>query len=140
MKIENLMNRDVITLSIDDSVYDAVKIMNKHRIGCAVVTHNNEIAGIVTERDLLERVLKKSLNSKETRISEIMSRNVIVGNPNMELIEATRLMFEKKIKKLPIVKKKRLVGIVTLTDIARVTCVDKKTIQLINALSNMHMV
>jgi len=140
MKIEKLMVKDVISLPLDASAYDAVKLMNKKRIGCLVVLYNNEIVGILTERDLLKRVLEKCKNPKETGVSEIMTRHVIVGKPDMQLVEATRLMFENKVKKLPVVEGKRLVGIVTLTDIARATCVDKKSIELIEALSNMHMI
>jgi len=140
MKIGKLMVRNVVTLPIDASAHDAVKLMNKNRIGCLVAVYNSGIAGILTERDLLERVLEKGKNSKETTVSEIMTRQVIVGNPDMELVEATRLMFENNVKKLPIVEENRLVGLVTLTDIARATCVDKKTIELIQKLSNMHTI
>jgi predicted transcriptional regulator len=68
-----------------------------------------------------------------------MTREVIVGKPDMEVFEATKIMVENKIKKLPIVEKSHVVGIVTVTDIARVTNIDKKTIELVDALSNMHM-
>lgn len=134
------MVRNVITLPIDASAHDAVKLMNKNRIGCLVAVYNSGIAGILTERDLLERVLEKGKNPKETTVSEIMTRQVIVGKPDMELVEATRLMFENNVKKLPIVEGNRLIGLVTLTDIARATCVDKKTIELIQKLSNMHAI
>jgi CBS domain-containing protein len=138
MKIEELMTKSVITLPADASAYEAVKLLNKNKIGCLVVVHNREIVGILTERDLLERVLEKCRNPKETGISEIMTKHVIVGKPDMELSEATRLMFESRVKKLPIIEGNRLVGIVTLTDIARATSMDKKTMELIEKLSNMH--
>ena len=139
MKIEEIMVKNVITLQRDVSAYDAVKLMNENRIGCLVVVNSDGVVGILTERDLLERVLEKCKNPKETKVSEIMTGNVMVGKPDMELAEAARLLFEKKVKKLPIVEGNRLVGLVTLTDIARVASVDKKTIELIEALSNMHM-
>lgn len=140
MTIGKLMVKNVITLQIDASAYDAVKLMNKKRIGCLVAVYNGEIVGILTERDLLEKVLEKCKNPKETKVAEIMTRQVIVGKPDMELVEATRLMLENKVKKLPIVEGNRLVGLVTLTDIARATSVDKKTIELIEKLSNMHRI
>ena len=140
MKIEKLMVRDVVTLQPDASVYDAVKLMNKNRIGCLVGVDNGEIFGILTERDLLERVLEKCRNPRETMISEIVTSQVIVGEPHMQLDEATTLMFENKVKKLPITKGNRLVGLVTLSDIARVTCVDKKKIELFEKLSNLHTI
>ena len=132
------MIRSVVTMTADASVYEGVKVLNKNKIGCLVVVDNDEIVGILTERDLLERVLEKCGNPKETKISEIMTTNVIMGKPDMELSEVTRLMFENKVKKLPIVDGNRLVGIVTLTDIARATSMDKETIGLLEKLSNMH--
>ncbi|MEM0095691.1 MAG: CBS domain-containing protein [Candidatus Bathyarchaeia archaeon] len=94
----------------------------------------------MTERDLLERVLEKCRNPKETKVSEIMTKHVITGKPDMGLIEATEVMFKNKVKKLPIIKENQLVGIVTLTDIARATSTDKQTIELIQKLSNMHII
>jgi len=138
MIIENLMIRSVVTLPSCASVYEAVKLMNKNKIGCLVVVYNGEIVGILTERDLLERVLEKCRDPKEIAVSQIMTEHVIVGKPNMELSEATRIMFENGVKKLPIVKGNNLVGIVTLTDIARATSTDKETVELIRKLSNMH--
>ena len=125
------MVKKIITLQKDLSVYDAVKIMNKHRIGCLIVMDNGQIAGILTERDLLERVLEKCKDPKETRVSEIMSEDVMVGKPDMELVEAARLLFGKKVKKLPIVEGNKLVGLVTLTDIARVANNDREMMELI---------
>ena len=133
------MIRSVITMSPDASAYEAVKISNKNKIGCLVVVDSGQIVGILTERDLLERVLEKCRNPKETKISEIMTRHVVMGKPDMELSEATRLMFENNVKKLPIIDGNRLVGIVTLTDIARATSMDKETIGLLEKLSNMHV-
>jgi len=140
MEIRKIMVKEVKTVPMDTTVQKAVEIMNKNRINCLVVTYNKRIAGIITERDLLERVLEKGKDPKETKVSEIMTRQVLVGKPTMELVEASNFMFEKNVKKLPIMEKNRLVGIVTLTDIARATCVDEKTMKLIEKLSNMHMI
>jgi CBS domain-containing protein len=139
MKIENLMVRRVIKMPADASAYEGVKLLNKNKIGCLVVVDNSQIVGILTKRDLLERVLEKCVNPEETKISEIMTRHVVVGKPDMELSEATRRMFENKVKKLPIIDGNRLVGIVTLTDIARAASMDKETIELVEKLSNMHV-
>jgi len=140
MKVSELMVRNVITLQTDASVYDAVKLLNKNKIGCLVIVRqDNQIVGILTERDLLERVLEKCRNPKETKVSEIMTRNVISGTPDMDLLEAARIMFKIKVKKLPITDGNRLVGIITLTDIARTTSVDEKTIELVQQLSNLHV-
>jgi len=140
LNIEKLMIRNVITLQGDATVHEAVQLLNKHKIGCLIILNNNgQIAGIITERDLLERVLEQCKNPKQTKVSEIMTRKVITASPNTDIIEATRLMFKLKVKKLPITDGNKLVGIVTLTDIARATSIDQKTIELIEQLSNMHI-
>ena len=140
MKIEKLMVRDVVTVQPNAQVYESVKLMNKNRIGCLLVVDRGEVNGILTERDILERVVEKGRNPKETRISEIMTTNVIFGKPDMELVDAARLMSDNKVKKLPIREGDQLIGLVTLTDIARATSVDKETQELIKKLSNMHLV
>jgi CBS domain-containing protein len=134
------MIRNVITLQEDATVHEAVQLLNKYKIGCVIIVNNGQIRGIITERDLLERVLEQCKNPKQTKVTEIMTRKVITGTPNMDTLEATRLMFKLKVKKLPITEGNRLVGIVTLTDIARATSVDQKTIELIEQLSNMHII
>jgi CBS domain-containing protein len=142
MKASEIMVKDVVTLTMDKnaSAMDAARIMNREGIGCLIVVHFGEVVGILTERDLLRRIVEECMDPKQTKVSEIMTKEVVVGNPDLQLVEATRLMFEKRIKKLPIVDKNGLVGLVTLTDIARATSVDDKTIRLIEALSNMHLI
>lgn len=138
-KIRNLMVKKIITLQAHASVYQAVKLMNENKIGSLVIVRNGETVGILTERDLLERVLEKCKDPKETHVFEVMTSHVITGTPDMEIPEAARLMFENKVKKLPIVEGNKLVDIITLTDIARATSVDEETIELVEKLSNMHL-
>ena len=131
MKIEQAMIKSVVTLQEDVSAYEAVKLMNENRIGCLVVLQYGQVVGIVTERDMLERVLEKCKNPKETKVTEIMTKRVIVGKPSMQLDEAAKLMFENRVKKLPIVDGNHLVGLITLTDLARIASLDKNLMELI---------
>lgn len=140
MNVEKLMIRNVVTLQEHATVHEAVQLLNKHKIGCLIILSNDRIIGILTERDLLQRVLEQCKNPKQTKVTEIMTRKVITGTPDMDVFEATRLMFKLKVKKLPITEGNRIVGIVTLTDIARATSIDERTIQLIEQLSNMHII
>jgi CBS domain-containing protein len=140
MKLRELMTTNVITIDKNMTVQLAAGTMNKKRIGCLVTVDKEGIKGILTERDLLTRVLEACKDPKTTRVSDVMTQSIIFGNPDMQLVEATRLMFENGIKKLPILEDNRLVGLVTLTDIARATSSDRKTMDLIEALSNMHKV
>jgi len=82
------------------------------------------LIGILTESDILERVVAVGANSSETRVRDVMSRPLVSTHPELPLEDAVRLMFFHKVKKLPVVKKEEgseeLVGIVTLTDVAGV--------------------
>jgi len=113
------MVEDVVTVEEDVTVKKAVELMNKYEIGCLIVTKRGKPIGIVTERDMLTRILAESRSAQKTRIVDIMSRPLIVADPNMDIEEAARLMFKMRVKKLPVVSNGKLVGLVTLTDIAR---------------------
>lgn len=119
LKVEDVMVEDVITIDANATVMEAVKLMNQYEIGCLIVTRRGRAIGIVTERDLLKRVLAKFKDPKTTKVKEIMSKPLIVGDPGMDVEDAAKLMFRKKIKKLPVVEQGRLLGLVTLTDLAR---------------------
>ena len=119
LKVASAMVKDVVTVDTDATVKKAVEIMNKHEIGCLVVVKGNRLVGILTERDMLKRVLGESRNPEKTKVSEIMTAPVITVSPTTHLEEAAKLMFEKNVKKLPVVSEGKLVGLITLTDLAR---------------------
>lgn len=121
LKIENVMISDVITIEAEATVRQAVDLMNKHEIGCLIVVDKEEKPiGILTERDLLRRVLAERKDPVRIKVSQVMSKPLVTVTPHMDLEAAARLMFERKIKKLPVVEDGRLVGLVTLTDMVRV--------------------
>ena len=119
LKVEDVMVEDVVTVEADATVKKAVTIMNRNEIGCLIVVKQGKAIGIVTERDMLARVLAQSRDPERTRVSEVMSAPLIVADPDMELEEAARLMFKMKVKKLPVVTNGQLIGLITLTDLAR---------------------
>jgi len=118
LKVEDVMVREVVTISENASVKDAAGIMNKFEIGSIIAVRRGKAIGIVTERDLLKRVIAEGMDAKKARVKDIMSSPLVVIAPGAELEEALRLMFEKKIKKLVVVDQKRLVGLVSLTDMS----------------------
>lgn len=122
LRLEDVMVGEVFTVEADATVKKAVELMNKHEIGCLIVVNaeTEKPIGIVTERDMLKRVLVEIKDPGKTKVSEIMSKPLVVGTPHMDVEVAARLMFKRKIKKLPVVENGNLVGLVTLTDLARV--------------------
>jgi len=119
LKVEDIMVEEVKTVDSDETVMRAVKLMNVYEIGCLIVTKSGKPIGIVTERDVLKRVLADSRDPEKTKICEVMSAPLMFVDPKMEIEDAVRFMFKMKIKKLPIVRREKLLGLVTLTDLVR---------------------
>lgn len=113
------MVKEVITVDSNSTVKQAADIMNKFEIGCLIATKDGKAIGILTERDLLKRIVSEAKSPRRTKVAAVMSKPIIVVEPNMDLEEATRLMFKMRIKKLPVVEHGQLKGLVTLTDLAR---------------------
>ncbi len=119
LKVKGVMVKDVITIDEKSTVKEAAEVMNKLEIGCLIAVRKGKAIGIITERDLLKRVVANARDAAKTKVKDIMSSPLVVVEPNKDLEEAVRLMFQMKIKKLSVVDGKRLVGLISLTDIAR---------------------
>lgn len=111
MKISRIMNKAIV-VEEDIKLKDAAKIMSAKNIGSLIIMRGDKIVGIITERDIMRNVSK--LDSK---ISEIMSKNVITVDEGESIDNAAVLMHKNKIKRLPVLKKEKLIGIITVTDI-----------------------
>lgn len=119
LKVEDVMVKEVITVDVNSTVKQAADIMNKFEIGCLIATKDGKAIGILTERDLLKRIVSEAKSPRRTKVAAVMSKPIIVVEPSMDLEEAARLMFKMRIKKLPVVEHGQLKGLVTLTDLAR---------------------
>lgn len=119
LKIGEIMIKDVVKIDGNITVEEVAMMMNEHEIGCVIVVQDENPIGIITERDMLKRVLLESREPKTTKAFQIMSAPLFYGHPQMTIQDAVKRMTEKKIKKLPIIDEGRLVGMITLTDLAR---------------------
>jgi len=119
LEVKDVMVKNIITLGSEATVKEAAKLMNKHEIGCLVLMNREKPVGIVTERDMLKRVLLKSKDPRKTKVGKIMSKPLVVCEPQTEIRDAVRLMVEGKIRRLPVVEDSHLLGLVTFTDIVR---------------------
>jgi CBS domain-containing protein len=119
LKVGDIMVKEVVTIDENFSVREAADIMNKFEIGCLIGVRRGKAMGILTERDVLKRVVAEGKDASKIRVKDVMTSPLVVAEPSMDLAEAVKLMFQMKIKKLPVVDEKRLVGLVSLTDIAR---------------------
>ena len=119
LKVRDVMLQEVVAVDENSSVKEAVEIMNKFQVGSLIVLRKGRAKGIVTERDVLRRVVAEAKDVMNTKVKDIMTSPLVVVGPDTDVEEAVKLMFQNKIKKLAVVDVNKLVGIVTLTDIAR---------------------
>ena len=113
------MTKEVITIDEDATIKEAAEIMNKNEISCLIALRKGRAKGIITERDLLKRIIVEAKSPEKTNVGKVMSSPLEVVAIATDLEKALRLMFRKKIKKLPVLEDDSILGLVSLTDIAR---------------------
>jgi CBS domain-containing protein len=119
-KIADVMTKSVMTVELNTNSKDCAKAMAKRGVSCAVVTASGSAVGIVTERDLVSKVLAESIDAVNVLVRDIMSTPLITIGPDATLTNAAELMARYRIRRLVVVDDTgSLVGIVTTGDIAR---------------------
>lgn len=121
LPVREIMTRDVVVGEEDDTLYNATIKMMEKNVGSIVVIKGEVPVGIVTERDILEKVVAKNLRSKDVKLGDIMSSPVITISPTKSVREAAREMVKRGIRRLPVVENNKLVGIITDTDLLSVS-------------------
>lgn len=120
--VRNIMKKNVIAIDSSMTVSDAAKMMDDVSIGAIVVLENGIAIGIITERDLVRRIIAKG-KPLSTNVKEAMSSPLIVINPDDTVWELAQLMKIRRIHRVPVVKDNRLVGMVTTSDVVRLCSV-----------------
>jgi len=110
---------DVWSVSPDTPVYDALSLMAEKGIGAVLVLDGEEVVGIMSERDYARKIVLKGKSSASTTVSEIMTENVICVEPSQPIEEIMALMVGKHIRHLPVLENKKLVGIISISDVVR---------------------
>lgn len=119
--VHDAMTSNVLTINPEKSVAEAAILMTKYRIGGLIVKSNSKPEGLITKSDVIGKVVSKDLKASRITVNEIMSKNLISINPRSDLIEAARVMVRNDIKRLPVVDNGSLVGIITSTDVLRIS-------------------
>ena len=116
--VKDIMTKDVATVTVEKTVAEAAELMAAKGIGCLVITQGEAPVGMVTERDIVRRIVAKKL-PYTVKVSEIMTSKLVTVDPDVSLKEAARVMSQNKIRRLPVVKLNKLVGIVVASDFVR---------------------
>jgi transcriptional regulator with GAF, ATPase, and Fis domain len=119
LEVQDVMSKDMITISSSETVLSATKTMCENNISCIVVLDDGIVAGILTETDLLKRIAAREEDFSKITIARTMSYPVVTIPADLPVLEAVRIMEAKHIKRLPIIENERLVGIITQTNLTR---------------------
>jgi CBS domain-containing protein len=105
------------SISPDTTVYDAIKLMAEKNIGALPVISGGKLVGIISERDYTRKIALQGKSSKETRVLEILSKEIVCVAPTESVEECMRLMTENRVRHLPVVENEKLLGIISIGDL-----------------------
>jgi len=119
MKVKEFMNKNLIFAEPHNTICDIAKLMNEKHVGSVVICNNEkQLSGITTDRDIVLRAIACGKNINTTPISEIMTTNVVTATPEDQVTDAMQTMTEYQIRRLPVVENGKIVGIISLKDLA----------------------
>jgi CBS domain-containing protein len=132
--VREAMTQDPRSIGASASVVEAARMMREEHIGSLPITDDEQLVGVITDRDITTRVVAEAANLEMTSVGDVYSREPISVEPDKDLEEALQLMARHQVRRLPVVEQGRLVGIVTQADIA-LTENETKTGALVEAIS-----
>ncbi|MDH3325481.1 MAG: CBS domain-containing protein [Gammaproteobacteria bacterium] len=114
------------SVSPEDIVLDAIRLMADKNVGALTVMHNDELVGIISERDYTRKVILKERSSSNTKVKDIMSKQVYYTHPEQSIDECMFLMTEHRIRHLPVLENTKLVGMISVGDVVKEIINDQK--------------
>jgi CBS domain-containing protein len=131
--VKDIMTKDVVTVESNKTVFEAAELMSTKELGCLIVVIKAFPVGIITERDIVRRIVAKR-SSLDAKVTEVMTKTLITVEPDTSLREAARVMSANKIRRLPVLKDNKLVGIVVASDFVRNVGKKTTTEEILDAL------
>ena len=136
MEIKDLMNPSVVTIEPTASAALAARLLSRHNVGSLPVCgEDRRLRGMVTDRDIVLRCVAAEEDPAQTLVRDIMTRGCASVSPHDDCRSATRLMAQQQIRRLPVVEEGKLVGILTLADLARSQRFDMEAAQALCEIS-----
>lgn len=124
MMVSRLMTEPVIRIDENSTCQEATEMMGKQRIGSLLVTRRGEDIGIITERDIISKVIAEKGNLEIVKVKDVMSTPLILVNMKTTGEDALRIMAKNGVRRLPIMDKEKIVGIFTTSDITKLAILD----------------
>lgn len=126
--IQDKVEQAIYTVSPDATVLEAISIMAEKGIGALVVTQDNEVVGILSERDYTRKVALMERSSYDTTVSEIMTAKVLTISRSNTVEECLQLMTDRHLRHLPVVEENKLVGLISIGDLVKAAMQDQKNL------------
>ena len=126
--IQSKKHQDVISITPNRPVFDALVILAEYKIGALVVLDNTQLVGIFSERDYAREVILKGRSSKTTQVQEVMTTQVLTGKPTDTVESAMQLMSEKRIRHYPVVEDNKVIGVLSMGDLVKETIAYQQTL------------
>jgi len=121
VKVGDVMTRDFISISPDISVLECARKMVKNHVGSLIIQNKGELKGIITEKDIIWALTKKEKKDlSKIKCLDITSRKIVTIRPDVDLIDALQRMKKTKFRRLPVIVKNKVIGLLTLKDILRI--------------------
>ncbi len=121
VKVGDLMTRNFVYVSPDTDLKKCAKTMVKKRVGSLIIKEGDTLKGILTEKDIIWAIVKKSKKDLDKILAkDLMKRKDVVIKPSADIVEALERMKKKKIRRLPVVENKKVIGMLTIKDILRI--------------------
>jgi len=125
-EILNIKGNEISSVTSEDTVFKALELMAAKNIGALLVIDNEKLSGIFSERDYARKVILQGKSSKEIKIKEIMSENVLVVSPERTPEECMALMINKNVRHLPVIDNEKLSGIISIGDVVKAVIDEKE--------------
>jgi CBS domain-containing protein len=132
--VRDTMTENPRSIGASASVVEAARLMREGHIGSLPITEDEQLVGVITDRDITTRVVAEGADPKVTSVGDVYSRDLISVEPDKDLEEALQLMARHQVRRLPVVEDGRLVGIVSQADVA-LGETEKRTGELVEAIS-----
>ena len=131
--VRDTMTKNPRSIGTSASVVEAARLMREEHIGSLPITDDEQLVGMITDRDITTRVVAEAADPKITPVGDVYSRDLISVEPDKDLAEALQLMARHQVRRLPVVENGRLVGMVAQADIALKE--NERTGELVGAIS-----
>jgi CBS domain-containing protein len=135
LKVRDIMTRNVAYINPEATVTEAARLMQKHNVGSVPVCDENGVIGILTDRDIVVRNVAHGTDPHMTKVKDVMTSQVRAATPDMDVEDVSTMMASNQVRRIPVVEDNRLVGIVSLGDMATDMRLDMEASEALSEIS-----